>query len=61
MQDYEYQLVQFFAKTIIETTRHTKLLGFYQTEEGIWPDFADIRHDHTRGFTGPTHLLSANV
>ena len=24
-----------------------KLLGFYRTEDGFWPDFADIKHDYT--------------
>ena len=27
-----------------------KLFGFYQTEEGFWPDFADIKHDYTQEF-----------
>ena len=27
-----------------------KLLGFYWTEEGFWPDFADIKHDYTQEF-----------
>ena len=26
-----------------------KFLGFYWTEEGFWPDFADIKHDYTQG------------
>ena len=25
-----------------------KLLHFYRTEEGFWPDFADIKHDYTQ-------------
>ena len=36
-----------------------KLGGFYRTEGGFRPDFADsIIH---KSFTGPTHFLSANV
>ena len=25
-----------------------KLLGFYRTKEGFWPDFADTKHDYTQ-------------
>ena len=25
-------------------------LGFYQTAEGFWPDFADFKHDYTHKF-----------
>ena len=27
-----------------------KLLGFYRTEEGFWPDFTDFKHDYTQEF-----------
>ena len=32
----------------IQTLR--TLLCFYWTEEGFWPDFADIKHDYTQEF-----------
>ena len=27
-----------------------KVLAFYRTEDGFWPDFADIKHDYTQEF-----------
>ena len=27
-----------------------QLLGFYQTEDTFWPDFADIKHNYTEEF-----------
>ena len=27
-----------------------KLLGFYQTEDRVWPGFVDIKHDYTQEF-----------
>ena len=40
-----------------------KLLGFYQTEEGIWPDFADFKPHllYTRVLPVLLLFLSANV
>ena len=39
-----------------------KLLNLYRTEEGFWPDFADIKYDYTQYFyRSLNHLLSANV
>ena len=27
-----------------------KLSGFYQTEDGFWPDFVDLKYDYTQEF-----------
>ena len=38
--------------TFLSTSPQTppRLLGFYRTKGGFWPDFADIKHDYTQEF-----------
>ena len=36
------------AVTPVHLQTLQKLLGFHQTEDRFWPDFADIKHDYTQ-------------
>ena len=39
-----------WVRQVVATVTQTlqKLFGFYQTEEGFWTDFADLKHDYTK-------------
>ena len=37
------------SENILDTVKTFGLL-FYRNEEGFWPDFAGIKHDHTQEF-----------
>ena len=41
---HELMITQFSDQT------RQKILSFYRTEEGFWPDFADIKHDYAQEF-----------
>ena len=50
----QYDQIQNITVYLIFIIRHLqtpqKLLVFYRTEEGLWPDFVDFKHDYTQEF-----------